>query len=472
MGQPKPQPTERLQSRRMFVACTLSAILFLPLAACTNRPSEDSESTVPRSIDGRSADEYLKSVFLRYQSARSYRDNGTVRLTYQRNGQQAVEEARFRVWLDRNLLYVEAYDVRLRCDQGDVLAWLVDPATDNHDSQVLAFRIDRGRPQLSQLVLDEVLDQKLTVGLAGPPPQLEWLFAQEPMKHMFDGDCTISFQPQRILNQRPCNVVTVTQDSDQYRFWIDAKSSVIHRVDLPEILLSPEPFSRVQTGSSDASFSLSVHLDDATFEVPQEQPAAAPLPSSPKFVGRFVPLPPPKPPRLLGSTPRFAIRDQSGSIRFVDGRTDRAVTVVAGLSKDQANDQLYFFDQWTRMMPAKFAERVRNLVVTDHDIFNRLTSAIQIPVVVDQSGEVSKQLQLAEYQVVVLDSSGRVCWLQANLSTQPSTQLGVVISDVLDGVDVPRRLRDQQRQLAGNYQRMLASEVDRYQGSKDSNRHP
>ena len=452
--------------------CLILTLILAFVSACSSKHEEEPSPGIPESIGGLPADKYLKSVFLRYQSAQSYHDEGKVRLSYTRDGSRIVEEAPFKVWLDRNLLYVEAYDVRLRCDQSEAVAWIADPTTENHDSQVLAFKIDQGRPNLSQLFADQVLDEKLAAGLAGPPPQLEWLFAHQPMKHMFDNDCLISFQEARILEQRPCNVVDVTQENDRYRFWIDSRSSLIRRVDLPEILLSPESYARVKDKSAEARFSLTVDLQNATFGSPQMQPSATPLPSSPKYVGRFVALPPPEPPRLLGSIPSFAVRDQSSQIRFVDGRTDRGVTVVSRFVTNEVNDQLYVLNQWIRLTPVELQSRVRNLIVTNPDVFNHLPQNLQIPVVVDQSGDLTRALELEKHQVLVFDSAGRISWVQANMGIQSAAQLAAIVSDILDGVDVPGRLRDQRRGLAERYRGLLASEMARYLSNEDSIAHP
>ncbi|MEM9365817.1 MAG: hypothetical protein AAGD07_07455 [Planctomycetota bacterium] len=189
--------------------------------------------------------EFVKFVLQRYQSASFYADQGIVTLEARRRGQVIRRTAPLSVQVDGLNLDLDAYALRLRVriEDGEKLsqtAWYDEPATKNLESQVrVSVRNASGlsRLPLAWLLQDPVTQDRLHAGLGGPPPQLEWLFAENPMPGLFDADAEfqwVSETDDAVMSPGPgCYGVEVRAESDRYVFWIDAEENAFRQVDLP-----------------------------------------------------------------------------------------------------------------------------------------------------------------------------------------------------------------------------------------------
>ena len=229
---------------------------------------------------------FLKRVLDRYHSASSYHDRGQVRLTTTENSRKVERVAPMSMWLDRGELDLIAYDVRITVEKSILQAWFVSSGNDPFDSQVLRKRMPPGggRPSLREALADPTLSARLAGGLAGPPPQLEWLFAAEPMKFLFLGDHVFDRLADQRIDGRVCHGIRVMAGADEYRFYVDSKSFLIRQVDLPRIIIPV-------AGGKQREVALSIELTDASFDPPQDRSLRDGFPDSPKWVDQFSPLP-------------------------------------------------------------------------------------------------------------------------------------------------------------------------------------
>ena len=243
---------------------------------------------------GQSAEEFLQATFTRYRNAKSYHDRGQVRLSVDDGGKSIVRTAPMSIWLDQTDIDLVAYDVRITIERSILLAWMVDPASDNLDSQVMrvSLPLSRGRPSLKPVLADPILAGRLAAGLAGPPPQLEWLFANDPMSGLFRSDHQFRFLADDRIDNRLCRCVRVSvlenNQSAEFRFYIDASQGVIRRIDLPATTIPGGDGAPMKAN-------IRIELRDASFQPPKRRSLRNGFPESPKYVGRFVavPLPPP-----------------------------------------------------------------------------------------------------------------------------------------------------------------------------------
>ncbi|MFK8111955.1 MAG: hypothetical protein AB8B91_07120 [Rubripirellula sp.] len=437
--------------------------LFLGLCiGCGGTSEPKAESNVAEAIDvtpaafqGASPEQFLSSIFARYRNASSYHDEGSVQLTYRVQGRQEIKTAPMRIWLDRDRLYVEAYDVRLASDPKACLAWISDEATSDFDSQVLRLPSSQGRPQLKALFADRILTERISAGLAGPPPQLEWLFASDPMKQLFRSDHQFAFAASRNIDGRPCRSVQVKAGSEKYQFWIDQRDGVIRRVELPPIVAPPEP------GQAPQTMSLSLELAAASFGAPQREPDLKPLPANPQYVRQLIPLPPEAPPRTLGSVVSpFQLRTHEFAVS--ERGADREATMLVRFAGDPASMMsLAALERWTQEIPKSLAQRLRIVVAIDPNAKARFPNGLRIPSAVDQDSQTSRALQLQSGGLALLDRKGRVVWTQEAVTPTTMVTLGAVVADVLDQVDVPQRIQaqwaEQVRAYRDTVQKVLVS---------------
>jgi hypothetical protein len=398
--------------------------------------------------------QYLEAVFARYRNATSYHDRGVVKLEYRVGNSKESKIAPMHVWLDRNQVYVEAYDVRLWSDAKFLTAWVSDPQSSDFDSQVVRVPSLAGRPTLKALLADPILAERIAAGLAGPPPQLDWLFAKQPMNQLFQPEHQFEFGQARSIDGRLCRGVRVTAGPDLYQFWVDESIGAIREVQLPAIIAPPAPGQPPQT------MSLSLVLTDPSFDAPKWEPDIKPLTESPVYVRRFVPLPPPQPPRVLGSRPAaFRLVDNKRQLTLTNRDPDRELTILVRFSGDrQSLHSMAAIERWSARMPDSLRRRVRVAVLADPQagVPEQVTLAV-----VRDPGRLAPSLDLAPGSLLILDRNGLVAWAQGAdslASPESLVTLGAIVGDILDGVDVPGRIRDQWKEQVTQYRLFLSRE--------------
>src|SRR6056297_2234965 len=83
-------------------------------------------------------------------------------------------------------------------------------------------------------------------------------------------------------------------DQHRYIFWIDRVQSLVRRIEFPPVVAPLTSGAPVQT------MPLMLELKNAAFSS-GVAPQPSPLPQTPRYVARFVPLPPPRPASILGN---------------------------------------------------------------------------------------------------------------------------------------------------------------------------
>ncbi|TWT54159.1 hypothetical protein Pla22_17940 [Rubripirellula amarantea] len=395
------------------------------------------------------AEEFLQAVFFRYRGATSYHDRGRVRLTQVQDRKPVTRTAPMRIWLDRSELDLAVYDVRIAVESSRVMAWIIDESTQDFDSQVFLGTSKAERPQLSQALADPILAERISAGLAGPPPQVEWLFAAEPMKSLFDSPYQFRFLNDKTVQRRLCRCVEVSDGRDSYRFWVDPRASLIREVNLPPIVV-PDP----QTGQPQ-SLSIAIELVDASFDRPTQREPRDSFPKTPRYVSEFVPLPPPSPPQSWGRpAPRFDVTDSRGQFRLSWRGHDRDVAIVMRFDGDSASmSSLAMLDHWIKQSPQSFRERIRVLVAVSQDA--RLPDGVNLPWAIDSRGEIAGALGISSGAIAMIDRTGTLAWTEPMIGPGNIAAVSAVATDVADGVDVPKRLREQWEQEVARYRKAV-----------------
>ena len=401
-----------------------------------------------------SAKQYLAAIFSRYRNAASYHDRAQARLSYRVGDRIESKVAPLRVWLDHQRLYLEVYDVCLWSDENAMTAWIKDAATEDFDSQVLRTGPQVGRPEIAKLLSDPILAQKLAAGLAGPPPQLEWLFAANPMNQLFSDAHVFEYASTQSVDGFPCEGIKVNAGKDVYQFWIDKTEGLIRQVDLPPIQGPP------RSGAPPQAMSLSLEMLDASFRSPESAPGMKSLPANPRYVHQFVPPPPPEPSRLFGSRPaEFELTvksERADGFKVNERGSDRSMTLLGRFSGDAGSSRsAELLRQWVARLPEEMVRQVRVLVSVDPDAIPFWPARSELPAAVDRKLMAARSLNLPAGGLTVIDSNGRVAWMQSSVTPENLVTLGAVLSDIADGVDVPQRVHEQWAEQVKAYQRAV-----------------
>jgi hypothetical protein len=209
-----------------------------------------------------------------------------------------------------------------------------------------------------------------------------------------------------------------------------------------------------------------LELKDATFDTPQFGPDVQTLPERPKLVRQFVPLPPMEPPAILGSRPpSFQVTDTTGQLTITDRGADRELVMLVRYCGDQRSlDSVMMIAQWNAGMPDSLRQRVRAGVLADPRASDLVPPNLGIPIFIDPGQAAARSLELEPGALLILDRRGEVAWSQSSLSPVTEGQMvrvGAIVGDLLNGVDVPRRVREQWEDQVTHYRQILDPSLSR-----------
>tara|TARA_R110002049_G_scaffold2750_4_gene21938 strand:+ start:95438 stop:96820 length:1383 start_codon:yes stop_codon:yes gene_type:complete len=444
------------QAFRRWPAITVVAVCALASISCkrTGDLAESPSTTQSSPAWQGTASQLLKTIFTRYRNAVSYHDEGRVRLSYLVDDQSHSETAPLSVTLDADAIDVRAYDVRLHKDDGQLSAWIDDPSTNHFDSQALRVAVPAGRPILDSILADPVLADHLQSGLAGPPPQLEWLLADEPMKKLFDDEHQFAFASESSVAGHACHVVRVDAQGDRYQFWIDQKEGVIRRVELPNSTLSSQLTLATE-------LKLTLELDGATFRSvsssdSQNSGVTSP-PGNAKWVGRFVPLPPIEPAPILGSRPDgFQLKNAVGEVTLSASGRPQPIRVLGRFAGgDDSVAAAALLQNWNSRLPPNVRARTQVIIVVDRAAADQIPTPLTLPIAIDNDHHAERQFAITPGGLTILDPDGQIAWVQPQVTPAALVAAGTIIGDIIEGVDVPRRLRQQWGRDIQAYQEAL-----------------
>ncbi|WP_146578103.1 hypothetical protein [Neorhodopirellula pilleata] len=399
----------------------------------------------------------LREVFRRYQVCSYYRDNAvvTLRRGTTSSADEFVSTAPLRVEFNHRRLNVDAYAVRIRVDvqdRAEVIAWFDEPETGNFDSQTLrtAWNANtKDRLQLDQVLADEVLRSRLSAGLAGPPPQLEWLLADEPMSGLFrlrsDTNDQFTWLDDGRINQQRLQRIEVVSDRDRFVFWIEPATSLIRRVEFPP------PQTLPPTNMVADDWSLQLDLNEATFQ-PQGSGTMESLPGFPPiFVGAFVPVPPPPPSPLLGRCFDLSRWNRSSS--------ESPYHLIANSPEDAATFQQWFANI-TAAIPALNGTATMHLVAHERESVRQFERLPSPPVLVWEADEMNtalRKLRLPPGSMAVLSQDGQLLLVETRADAGSVGNVFAVIRDHVSGIDVPQKIRSDYESILQSYQAKLQS---------------
>lgn len=262
-----------------------------------------------------SANEVIEKMRNAYQTSRSYEDHGEIIVRYVLNGAAQEEKHPFAFRHDRGRMSeIITFRALRQFSKGEFGLAVLDSDSANLDSQVLTM------PMTDSLKLLEPIsdpigrhfvyglsDLPLSSKLANPeswltPPALQLSLGGSQQPWFLGERKLLNVES---LDGRDYYRISVSQDVGRIIAWIDTKSYVLRRLELPTTILHES----MTSDSSVQLSSLTVDLRDASLSSPEKPlELQASLPSTVKRVTRFVSLPTPFPSELIGkqvATPSF-----------------------------------------------------------------------------------------------------------------------------------------------------------------------
>jgi thiol-disulfide isomerase/thioredoxin len=183
---------------------------------------EEQKSALP------DAREVLEKMVAVYQNAKSYADQGQVRLQAVVGGKEIDSTAPFSLAIERpNKLRMEAYDARIVCDGREMFA-----SVKFIPNQVMR-KPAPAKASIKALLTDPQLAQAWTQGFGGAMPQALLLLGEKPMDNLMrDAERVVSLEP-GVIGGRECYRVQFQRPDGTAVFWIDRENHILRRVSLP-----------------------------------------------------------------------------------------------------------------------------------------------------------------------------------------------------------------------------------------------
>ncbi len=238
-------------SASQFIAVVIAVLAVVSLGCRPVAPPlPDQSSGQPPAASGIELPprEDLRRVFGRYRTAAAYRDEAVATVqavSPDKNGRPRTERrtAPIRVaYRAGSSLTIDAYDVRLRCQAvrtdgrtrfwQQTVRWLDAADRNVADPRRWQAAADQAI-SLDEVLADQTVADAVAGGPAGPPPQMEWLLAADPMATLFDQQTQFTSLPAKSIDGRPHRRIAAVTAGRRYTFWIDNATGVIGRVELP-----------------------------------------------------------------------------------------------------------------------------------------------------------------------------------------------------------------------------------------------
>ncbi|MCA9187716.1 MAG: hypothetical protein R3E01_15815 [Pirellulaceae bacterium] len=248
-----PDVPRRFPGQLVVVATVLASLAgvawqqgWFPRLAQSPMTPQAIESTQVREadIDPRTI---LQEMIAAYRNVRQYRDRAMLRLRTDRGGRVTEEETVVVTSFSRpNRIALDVHQgpvtIRLVSDGKVATAQVSDPSIRDFDHQVVE------RPAPAKLTVPELYSmteyvdparpeelRSLYMGLPVPLSvgALELLLTENPWPLLLSSDTKLSWEGVVGLGQHKCHVIGVSHASGDLRLWVDERSRVLHRVELP-----------------------------------------------------------------------------------------------------------------------------------------------------------------------------------------------------------------------------------------------
>ncbi|MBC7856632.1 MAG: hypothetical protein IAF94_24650 [Pirellulaceae bacterium] len=433
-----------------------------PAAVDGDKPASEPLPAGAIAQSSQDASDVLRQLLKTYREAKSYSDDGQVVLRFRQNGELMESKWKTAVSFERpNRLFVKAYQVTIGCDGRELRGRIQDEGSGEDGGQILV-RPAPDRLKLKDLAIDPLLYENLSSQLRRQPIQLELLLESQGLASAFRGDVACKLLEDSSVEGQLCRRVEVPSPGGSFIFWVDAKSSLIRRLEYPAGALLPG----LAQDPAVTDISLTAELTGAEFNpaIPPEQFVLA-IPAGAKKMKSLVMPPQPLPSDLFGQETNEFFFTQLDGERLRSQDLAGKIAVLTWFQDDPACAPVLGQIEQARQEYAENGKVAFYSVSTDpttlsnDDLAKLLSSwSVAMPVVRDLE-PFGKSLFKIQFHptIIVLDASGRVQIVQTGGGPELSKQLGVILERLLKGDDVAAEILKRAADEKAEYARLLAT---------------
>jgi hypothetical protein len=449
-----------------FVLCS-SIRLFVLLSVCVLTVGCDrsqqllekqtaEETTSTHLIQANSSPKnILQRTINRYQGLKSYQDSAFVKLAYKSDGQPTEDRAPMCIaWDKSGQIGLKVYSVTAGPTSSNRWHLSLGKTYPELDSQVLS-RVVPDRVDMPWLLSEPLVSESLSAGLGGFPPQLDLLLSPQPLGRLMDEQAVIKQLESQHLEGQLCSVIRLVRIGLTYTFWIEERSGLLRRLELPTQLLPEDILSDPAISDVRLSIELAEVASDAPIDWSRFRVDVA---GSKQLVQRFVPPPPQLDTRMLGEQlPAFRLLSPTGSVAYDStARQDRKASVLMWLADHPAclaaAEQLQSIQQQIKALGIQdgvveyvpiWAESQPPAGMT----FEQLQKQWKLPgnLALDRSAAGRDLFRVQEAPTVaILDGRGKLQFVDVRLNPMLDRALTPLVSRVVEGIDVAAELKQAQ----------------------------
>ena len=453
------------ESVGIFLLGVASLLCILRLVGCgTSTPptAGDEVGLPPRTQAAGEAADILKNMIANYKSAKAYRDQGQVRLSFNRNGQRTEQSWNCAVQFVRpGRLRVDAFHLTLVSDAQSpdrlLQAKVADAESNNIDNQWVA-RLAPAEISLETLAADPILFSQLTGRFQRPPVQLELLLTSNPLATLFQSEVPLNLLPEKAIADRLCYCVEAKAAEGTFTFWIDHETWLLRRLEYPAKALLPDLAADPQV--TDAA--LSVDLVDATFSpLADALDFAFEIPSGGRRVRAFVPPPVSSHAEILGKPlPAFEFIQLDGKRLNAASLSEKVTALFWYAHHPVCETPLKQFAEIAEQLGdrvAAFAICTEPVDVGDKEVREQLAAwKVAITPARDLKEYRSRVFQVRDLPAITLiDAAGRLQWIESG----PAAVNGFpkAMERLVNGANLAEESKTQQQLLVEQYERLIAA---------------
>lgn len=449
-----------------FLRVILPAIL-AAAAGCGSRGPSTATSDATSSISSKparelAADEILKRLLDNYRNARSYADNGVVRLQYLQKGRLVAQEWKSSVQFERpSKLALDAFQAVIRCDGVEFRARIEDPLTDNVDNQVLVHPAPKVLA-LQDLATDALLYDILASHLRRQPIQIELLLESRGLAAAFGNGIACRRLEDGNQEGQDCFRVEVPSPGGAFVFWVDQERFLLRRLDYPAAALVPE----LASDPAVSELKLSAELHGAEFD-PTIEPETFTLeiPASAKRMRSFVVPLRPLPTNLFGQQPAdFVFGTPEGGKVTRDDLAGKVTLLVWYRNHEACKATLAEVAKVLRQFAddqrvAIYAVNTDSVKISSDELTDVLKDwGADLPLLRDREAFGRSVFDIeAQPTIVVLDAQGRLQIFQTGGNPELAAQLSSIIGRLVRGEDIAAEVVRRAQSERAEYDRMVAS---------------
>ena len=410
---------------------------------------------------GPAANQIFDTMMGVYANAKTYADNGKIRLDYRKQGLPKREVMNFSTVWDRarGTYRGELFETKVVCDGSLLTCYIYDVDTKNFGRQQLVIPVDndRGAPPFGRLLSDDiarsfvggsqdfpVADADLGSGRILLPPAMAMLSREIDSSWLNTTSTKVRLADEKV-GSYDCYCIGLGVDSES-KLYIEKATSLIRQIEFPKTLLdtrllaSPD-VKEVRLYATFPDAEINRPLMDADFVV-KAQPGAT-------TVRKFIELAQTLPSDYLGKTIRdIELIDRNGE-PFDASDLQGKITTIAWIGHEgwiPLVDQMselkrsgYQDFQFEVAYPPTMLSPASQQIPRPIDEL-REKERLGIPLLLD-AGSASNQLQLNEFpMLLVFDRNAKVQFVRSMKDKQWADELKTVLKRVADGEDISQEM--------------------------------